>query len=164
MIFAGVIRIRHGGSEESYRCQSSKWVTGRFTESPDVPTHSVLVQLLEVQSRQVSKHQRTAVNEHLSGNSKGRKEDPWSGVFVLGVQKLLRSPKAFAVVDDPNAKHIYAFFFHRERYPATHLPIQLGLPTRTILSKHSSTFASIIDCEHLGDHTERPDCRVSLST
>ena len=91
--------------------------------------------------RQVSKQtpQRTAVNEHLSGNSRGRKEDASSGVLVLVAQRLLRLPKAFAAVNDPNAKHIYVFFFRQERYPASHLLIQLGLPTRIILSKHFPT-------------------------
>ena len=40
MILAGVIRIRHGGSEESIgavRRQSSQWVADCFSESADVP-------------------------------------------------------------------------------------------------------------------------------
>jgi len=40
MILAGVIRIRHDGSEESIdavRRQSSQWVTDGFSESADVP-------------------------------------------------------------------------------------------------------------------------------
>ena len=54
MIFAGVIRIRHGGSKESIdavRRQSSKWVTDHFTESADVANYS----FQEVVRRQVSK-------------------------------------------------------------------------------------------------------------
>ena len=40
MIFAWVIGIRHGGSEERIDAvwrQSTKWVTGRFTESASRP-------------------------------------------------------------------------------------------------------------------------------
>jgi len=60
------------------------------------------------------------------------------GVLVLGVAVRKDSLKAFAAVDDPNATHIYAFFFHQERHPTTHVPIQLGLPTPSILSKLSA--------------------------
>ena len=55
-------------------------------------------------------------------------EPTWSGRQSFGcgcVQRQL-SPKAFAAV---NAEHIYALFFHQERYPATHLPVLLGLLT-----------------------------------
>ena len=38
------------------------------------------------------------------------------------------------------SKHIY---FHQERHHATHLPIQLGLPTSIFLSMHSPTFSPI---------------------
>jgi hypothetical protein len=51
-----------------------------------------------------------------------------NGVLVLGV----------AVRKDCSSLYIDAFFFHQERYLATRLPIQLGLPTPPILSKPSA--------------------------
>ena len=64
---------------------------------------------------------------------------------------LTASAKASSV-NDPNAKHIYGLFFHQERYPATHLPIQLGLPTSPILSKHSPTVTHPSSTGRLGDY------------
>ena len=64
-----------------------------------------------------------------------------SGAGFVAVRNA--AAKVLATVDDPNAKYIYGLFFHRVRYPATHLPIQLGLPTSLILSKYSPTFTPI---------------------
>jgi hypothetical protein len=81
-------------------------------------------------------------------------------VFDVAVRQDNSTPEAG---DDPNAKHIYAFFFRQKRYPATHHPIQLGLPTPgpTIFSKHPHFYTYQ---RRLGDHKERPDSRVGLST
>ena len=74
-IFAGAIRIRHRGLEESCECCAASmfWVTDRFTESADVPDqgpsatdaqHSKTLTRSGVVRRQVSKQtpQRTVNN------------------------------------------------------------------------------------------------------
>ncbi|KIJ93836.1 hypothetical protein K443DRAFT_377176, partial [Laccaria amethystina LaAM-08-1] len=81
-------------------------------------------------------------------------------VVDVAVRQDNSAPKAS---DDPNAKHIYAFFFHQKRCPATHHPIQLGLPTPwpTIFSKHPH-FCTFIDVWVMTKSDLIPGLRTSL--
>ena len=125
MNIAGVIRIRHGGLQEridAVRRQSSKWVTD---QSDDVTDY----RCTDIKSSSASSQQADAPKDDGQGRSLTEMQD---NEHLSGNSRCVGRP-SFGC----GCKHIYAFFFHQERYPATHLPIQSGLPTSPILSKHS---------------------------